>query len=136
MDPSIKTLIVIVFRILCRFPLWLPFMLMLLQVLIHLVPTARKRASSTKGMALDCVDSIHCRIALQGKSSWQNEPALMDSGAEFNVIGQSCLARLGLRRIEGAILPYVWVGDGRRVTCHGAYRVRIRVKDDWGQERE
>ena len=29
------------------------------------------------------------------------------------------------------------MGDGRRVvTCHGAYRVRIRVKDDWGQERE
>ena len=28
------------------------------------------------------------------------------------------------------------MGDGRRVTCHDAYRVRIRVKDDWGQERE
>ena len=61
--------------------------------------------------------------------------ALFDTGAEVNIISQHFVVQHQLVRVEGE-LPQPQFINGQRAYCFGAYRVRYRLMDTWGQSRD
>ena len=61
--------------------------------------------------------------------------ALMDTGAEVNVISQHFVIEHQLTRMD-VPLPQPQFLDAQKTYCFGAYKVRYQLTDSWGQSRD
>jgi len=61
---------------------------------------------------------------------------VLDDAADINVLSQAYAVRHDLRPISGIPLPSIEAFRGERGFCYGAYRIRIRLADSTGVERE
>ena len=61
--------------------------------------------------------------------------ALMDTGAEVNVISQHFVIEHQLTRMD-VPLPQPQFLDGQKTYCFGAYKLRYQLTNSWGQSRD
>ena len=74
-------------------------------------------------------------IQVYSSGKWDSAQALLDCGAEINIVSQRYVVKHSLGRIDGDLPAPQWM-NGDQVYCYGAHRIKFKSKDSWGKSRE
>lgn len=61
---------------------------------------------------------------------------MLDDAADVNIISQKLVLGCNLQPVPNAALPAIEAFRGEKGFCYGAYRVKLRLADSMGVERE
>jgi hypothetical protein len=74
------------------------------------------------------------QVELPTEKGWQSARALLDSGAERNLVSQILVKERGWEP-EGSPIPMQDI-NGRSIRCYGVHQLSVRVRDACGTIRE
>lgn len=102
-------------------------------------PTREAPSTSTlSAMPLETLNVDHCletQVELKGADGWSTRRALIDSGANVNLVSQICAKECGLDPVSLRAIK-VSLPDGKTIQTFGSHTAAVKTKDDDGVQRE